>query len=76
MRRCRSFDFSKAFDKMCHVKLLGKLQQAGIHPLIIRWIKDFLTERTISAPRRSAVPPYRSIFMRLIFLGGKLWSKL
>ena len=39
-------DFSKAFDKVCHRKLLLKLQHYGICGNILFWITDFLKERT------------------------------
>lgn len=40
------FDFEKAFDKVPHAKLFKKLEFVGIDPDIIRWIKNFLHERT------------------------------
>ena len=39
-------DFSKAFDKVDHHKLLMKLHRLGIHPETIRWIRSFLYGRT------------------------------
>ena len=39
-------DFSKAFDKFDHNKLIYKLSALGIHPLTTRWIKSFLQCRT------------------------------
>jgi hypothetical protein len=39
-------DFSKAFDKVDHNKLIHKLDQLGVHPLASRWIKSFLKDRT------------------------------
>ena len=39
-------DFSKAFDKVYHNKLICKLSALGIHPLTTRWIKTFLQCRT------------------------------
>ena len=59
-------DFSKAFDKVCHRRLLCKLRNYGIGGLTGGWIEDFLTERTqrvvvegqcsIPAAVRSGVP--------------------
>lgn len=40
------FDFAKAFDKVPHAGLIGKLKQIGIHHRIILWIQDFLCNRT------------------------------
>ena len=39
-------DFSKAFDKVSHDKLLLKLQSYGIRGQILLWIKGFLSGRT------------------------------
>ena len=39
-------DFSKAFDKVCHRKLLLKLKHYGISGNIMNWITDFLNNRT------------------------------
>ena len=39
-------DFSKAFDKVSHKKLLIKLQRYGIRGENLSWIKDFLFGRT------------------------------
>lgn len=40
------FDFSKAFDRVSHKKLIYKLECIGIHPKVVRWISEFLTNRT------------------------------
>ena len=39
-------DFSKAFDKLCHLKLLLKLEHYGIRGRNLQWIKKFLENRT------------------------------
>eukprot|EP00111_Clytia_hemisphaerica_P006322 TCONS_00018317-protein len=39
-------DFSKAFDKVCHRKLLLKLEHYGIHGTLLKWIADFLNNRS------------------------------
>ena len=39
------FDFSKAFDSVCHVRLLKKLLDYGLFILAIRWIASYLTDR-------------------------------
>ena len=39
-------DFSKAFDKVCHRKLLHKLNHYGIRGEVLLWITDFLKNRT------------------------------
>ena len=38
-------DFSKAFDKVPHSRLLVKLEHYGIRHNIQKWIQDFLTDR-------------------------------
>lgn len=38
-------DFSKAFDRVPHRHLITKLSALSIDPLIISWIKTFLTDR-------------------------------
>ncbi len=39
-------DFSKAFDRVSHCKLIYKLDYYGIRGQMNNWIKAFLTERT------------------------------
>lgn len=39
-------DFSKAFDKVPHKRLLHKLTQLRVHSSVITWIADFLSNRT------------------------------
>ena len=39
-------DFSKAFDKVCHRKLILKLEHYGINGNVLSWIKDFLSGRS------------------------------
>ena len=41
-------DFSKAFDKVPHGKLVCKLNQMEIPPPLVRWIEDFLKNRTFT----------------------------
>ena len=38
-------DFSKAFDKVNHHKLLIKMDHYGIRGKLLDWMKDFLSER-------------------------------
>jgi len=39
-------DFAKAFDSVCHRKLIVKLQQYGVTGVLLEWVKDFLTGRS------------------------------
>ena len=38
-------DFSKAFDKVAHEKLLLKVHQYGIRGDTLKWIRDFWDNR-------------------------------
>ena len=42
---CVYLDFSKAFDKVPHERLLNKIQAYGIRGKLHRWIRDFLNNR-------------------------------
>lgn len=37
------FDFAKAFDRVCHRKLLLKLEMLRVHPVLIKWIANYLS---------------------------------
>ncbi len=41
-------DFQKAFDKVWHPGLLHKLAKAGVMPHSLAWLKDYLSQRTLS----------------------------
>ena len=41
------FDFSKAFDRVPHYRLISKLESIGIRGQVLDIIKDFLTDRTL-----------------------------
>ena len=43
------FDLAKAFDKVCHRRLIVRLHAAGINNQVVGWIKAFLAERTQQA---------------------------
>ena len=42
---CLFLDFSKAFDKVPYCRLLLKLNEYGLCPQVLTWIKDFLSGR-------------------------------
>ena len=41
-------DLSKAFDSICHEKLLQKLSAVGSSPAVVRWFRSYLSDRTQS----------------------------
>ena len=43
---CTFFDLSKAFDSVPHQALLNKLYSLSVPPVIIKWIADYLSERS------------------------------
>ena len=49
--QCNKSDFSKAFDKVPHQRLLKKLQYYGIHGTILNWFESFLIHSAISNSR-------------------------
>ena len=42
------FDLSKAFDTVPHQQLLFKLSELQVDPFLIRWVSNYLTDRTQS----------------------------
>jgi hypothetical protein len=70
-------DYSKAFDKVSHPKLLQKLQSYGFHPSIIDWLKSWLKSRVFhvnvnnslsTATSTSSGVPQGSVLGPLLFL--------
>ena len=43
---CIYLDFAKAFDKVPHRRLINKIEAYGIKGDLLRWISDFLSNRT------------------------------
>ena len=43
---CIFLDFSKAFDRVPHERLLLKLHYYGVRGKLLSWIRDFLSQRT------------------------------
>nr|CAD2157734.1 unnamed protein product [Meloidogyne enterolobii] len=40
------FDFTKAFDKVSHTLLTQKLEKVGVKGALLKWIKNFLSNRS------------------------------
>lgn len=69
-------DFSKAFDKVSHNQLLGKLSQNNIPPNIVKWIASFLSDRAqrvLLDGDQSAVLPVKSGVPQGSVLGPSLF---
>ena len=43
---CIYLDFAKAFDKVPHVRLVNKLKAYGFRDNLLKWLQDFLTNRS------------------------------
>lgn len=54
-------DFSKAFDKICHSTLLGKLSEFGIHGDLLRWLCSYISNRSQAV----ALKGYTSRFLEI-----------
>ena len=50
-------DFSKAFDKVPHERLLYKLQRIGLTGNLLSWIRDFLCDRTLRVKVNDSLSP-------------------
>ena len=58
-------DFSKAFDKVPHQRLLHKLQYHGVGNKTLKWIKSFLTDRKQRVAQEGALSSSAAVLSRL-----------
>ena len=54
-------DFSKAFDKVPHQRLISKLRAHGIGPEISMWIENWLTDRKQRVTIKGTQSPWTSV---------------
>ena len=40
------FDYKKAFDSVPHAPLMDRLQHLGLNPCILRWLRNYLSNRS------------------------------
>lgn len=57
-------DFSKAFDRVPHQRLLNKLTQLNIHPVVLSWIKEFLSRRVQFTSVNNANSSFGKVYSR------------
>ncbi|KAK3879851.1 hypothetical protein Pcinc_015615 [Petrolisthes cinctipes] len=55
------FDFSKAFDVVCHTILIDNLRHIGVGGRLLDWISDFLTDRTMRVSASDDLKLYMKI---------------
>ena len=55
------FDFSKAFDKVCHSILLLKLANIGVNAQLLIWIGNFLVERKMQVTVMGAASDWHRV---------------
>ena len=55
------FDYSKAFDKVCHTILLQKLVDIGVSNQLVRWISDFISSRRMQTKVHGATSDWHRV---------------
>ena len=76
---CHFFDHQKAFDSVPHRSLVAKLRQLNINELLLKWIVDYLTDRSqcIGVEGATSLPqpvisgvPQSSVLAPLLYIDG------
>jgi ribonuclease P/MRP protein subunit RPP40 len=71
------FDFSKAFDKVCHERMIIKVEAAGITGKVKEWLKDWLRGRKQRVVIDGEFSDWREVLSSVIqgsVLGGTLFT--
>ena len=70
-------DFSKAFDVICHKRLMVKLEAIGIHGKVLRWLKDWISRRRQRVVVEGEFSDWTSVISSVLqgsVLGGILFN--
>ena len=70
-------DFAKAFDKVCHERILLKLESVGIGGKVLRWLKDWLSGRRQRVGVDGAYSGWEAVVSSVLqgsVLGGVLFN--
>ena len=70
-------DFAKAFDKVCHERLIVKIEAAGISGKIKEWLEDWLRNRTQRVVVEGQPSEWKEVISSVVqgsVLGGTLFT--
>lgn len=71
------FDFEKAFDKVCHERLMMKMEQMGVGGNAKKWIQDWLSGRKQRVRVNGKVSEWEQVVSSVVqgsVLGGTLFT--
>ena len=71
------FDFAKAFDKVCHERLMMKLDQMGVSGEAKRWLKNWLSGRKQRVRVEGEMSDWEEVISSVVqgsVLGGTLFT--